>query len=118
MEGGTLTINGTIRVNPVIGNTLQVGDSIRIFTANKFMGTPTIENIDGIEWDDSRIAEGLLFVKTIDTAIKPQIANGKSQKSGIFDLNGRRLSKAQKGITIVKKVMSDGSVKTEKVIVK
>ena len=36
----------------------------------------------------------------------------------IFDLNGRRLSKAQKGITIVKKVMSDGSVKTEKVIVK
>ena len=36
----------------------------------------------------------------------------------LFDLNGRRLSKAQKGITIVKKVMSDGSVKTEKVIVK
>ena len=36
----------------------------------------------------------------------------------IFDLNGRRLSKAQKGVTIVKKVMSDGSVKTEKVIVK
>ena len=86
---GTLTINGTIRIQPVIGNTLQVGDSIRIFTASKFMGTPTIENIDGIEWDDSRIAEGLLFVKTIDTAIKPQIANSKSQKSGIFDLNGR-----------------------------
>ena len=36
----------------------------------------------------------------------------------LFDLNGRRLSKSQKGITIVKKVMSDGSIKTEKVIVK
>lgn len=36
----------------------------------------------------------------------------------LFDLNGRRLGKAQKGITIVKKVMSDGSIKTEKVIVK
>ena len=36
----------------------------------------------------------------------------------LFDLNGRRVAKAQKGITIVKKVMSDGSVKTEKVIVK
>ena len=36
----------------------------------------------------------------------------------IFDLNGRRLTKAQKGITIVKKVMSDGSIKTDKVIVK
>ena len=36
----------------------------------------------------------------------------------LFDLNGRRVMKAQKGINIVKKVMSDGSVKTEKVIVK
>ena len=36
----------------------------------------------------------------------------------LFDLNGRRLGKAQKGVTIVKKVMSDGSIKTEKVIVK
>lgn len=36
----------------------------------------------------------------------------------LFNLNGRRLSKAQKGITIVKKVMSDGSIQTEKVIVK
>ena len=36
----------------------------------------------------------------------------------LFDLNGRRVAKAQKGLTIVKKVMSDGSVKTEKVIVK
>ena len=36
----------------------------------------------------------------------------------LFDVNGRRLSKAQKGITIVKKVMSDGSIQTEKVIVK
>ena len=36
----------------------------------------------------------------------------------LFDINGRRVAKAQKGITIVKKVMSDGSVKTEKVIVK
>lgn len=36
----------------------------------------------------------------------------------LFDINGRRVMKAQKGISIVKKVMSDGSVKTEKVIVK
>ena len=36
----------------------------------------------------------------------------------LFDLNGRRLSVARKGITIVKKHMSDGTVKTEKVVVK
>ena len=36
----------------------------------------------------------------------------------LFDLNGRRLTKAQKGITIVRKLMSDGSVKTEKIVVR
>lgn len=34
----------------------------------------------------------------------------------LYDLNGRRLTKAGKGLVIVKKVMSDGSVKTEKVV--
>jgi hypothetical protein len=36
----------------------------------------------------------------------------------LININGRRVVKAQKGINIVKKVMSDGSIKTEKVIVK
>ena len=34
----------------------------------------------------------------------------------LFDLNGRSINKSQKGITIVKKVMSDGTIKTEKVV--
>ena len=36
----------------------------------------------------------------------------------LYDLNGRRVLKAQKGITIVKKQMSDGTIRTEKVVVK
>ena len=36
----------------------------------------------------------------------------------LFDLNGRQVLKAQKGITIVRKVMSDGTIRTEKVVVK
>jgi hypothetical protein len=48
------------------------------------------------------------------TVAKP----AKALRNELFDLNGRRVAKAQKGLTIVKKVMSDGSVKTEKVIVK
>ena len=48
------------------------------------------------------------------TVAKP----AKALRIELFDLNGRRVAKAQKGLTIVKKVMSDGSVKTEKVIVK
>jgi len=34
----------------------------------------------------------------------------------LYDLNGRRVTKAQKGLTIVKKLMSDGTIKTQKVV--
>ncbi len=34
----------------------------------------------------------------------------------LYDLNGRRVNKAGKGIVIIKKLMNDGSVKTEKVV--
>lgn len=34
----------------------------------------------------------------------------------LYDLNGRRITTARKGLVIVKKYMSDGTVKTEKVI--
>ena len=36
----------------------------------------------------------------------------------LYDLNGNRITTARKGIVIVKKIMSDGSVRTEKVIKK
>jgi hypothetical protein len=87
---GTLTINGTIRIEPVSSNTLAVGDSIRLWSnVTKFVGTPTIEGTNGIEWDASRISEGLLFVKSIATGIKPQIADTKTQIGNIYDLRGR-----------------------------
>jgi hypothetical protein len=34
----------------------------------------------------------------------------------VYDLNGRRVIKANKGLQIVKKQMSDGSVRVEKVV--
>jgi len=34
----------------------------------------------------------------------------------LYDLNGRRISKATKGLNIIKRQMSDGSVKTDKVV--
>ena len=58
-------------------------------------------------------AQALAGIETLDTP-----AAAKVRAIQLFDLNGRRLGKAQKGVTIVKKVMSDGSIKTEKVIVK
>ena len=40
----------------------------------------------------------------------------KVRSLAVYDLNGRRLVNAKKGINIVKKVMSDGTVKTTKVV--
>jgi autotransporter-associated beta strand protein len=92
---GTLTINGTIRIEPVSSNTLAVGDSIRLWSnVTKFVGTPTVEGTNGIDWDDSRISEGLLFVKSIATDIKPQFADVKSQIGNIYDLRGRLVRKS------------------------
>ena len=36
----------------------------------------------------------------------------------LYDLNGRRITTARQGVVIVKKIMSDGSVRTEKVVKK
>ena len=86
---GTLTINGTIRVMPNSSNTLVVGDSIKLWSGvTKFVGSPIIENNDGIEWDDSRISEGLLFVKSIATDISSPVTL-HSSPFAIYDLNGR-----------------------------
>ena len=41
----------------------------------------------GITWDTSRISEGLLFVKSIDTGISSIISD--QQPANIYDLNGR-----------------------------
>jgi hypothetical protein len=60
-----LTINGTIRIILNPSNTLQEGDSIRIFRANSLEGTPKFDFQDGAVWDTSRIAEGLLFLISI-----------------------------------------------------
>ena len=58
-------MNGTIQVNLIPSHSLAAGDSIRIFEAKSFTGNPQFdlpEIGNGLEWDTSRISEGLLFV--------------------------------------------------------
>ncbi|MGI6222226.1 MAG: choice-of-anchor J domain-containing protein [Prevotella sp.] len=64
-----------------------------------------------------------VFVKTNDryntdgiNTVKTQ--NGNVVSRSFYDLNGRKLSSPVKGINIVKSVYSDGTVKTQKLIVK
>lgn len=52
------------------------------------------------------------------TGIDGTEAQAKVRAIQLYDLNGNRITTARKGIVIVKKIMSDGSVRTEKVIKK
>jgi hypothetical protein len=53
--------------------------------------------------------------KQIDDGVETA-KTAKVRSIAVYDLNGRRVVKANKGINIVKKVMSDGTVKTQKVV--
>lgn len=57
------------------------------------------------------------YANAVATSID-ETAAPKVRALQVYDLNGRRMIKANKGLQIVKKQMSDGSVRVEKVIVK
>ena len=89
---GKLTMNGTIRIKLSATCKLQVGDSIRVWTAGEFAGSPIIEEMnDGITWDASRINEGLLFVADIATGIKSTARENDS--NDIYDIKGQLIRK-------------------------
>ena len=53
----------------------------------------------GITWDTSRISEGVLVVKDIETGIW-SIENGELTIDKYYDLNGRRVLPTGKGVYI------------------
>ena len=64
-------------------------------------------------------AESFDYGKAYDdfvAGINENIASDKVRAIELYDLNGRRITKAQKGLVIVKKVMSDGTIRTQKVV--
>ncbi len=67
-------------------------------------------------------ADGFDYGKAYDQILagvdETVATTAKVRAMQIYDLNGRRISKGQKGIVIVKKMMSDGSTRVEKVVVK
>lgn len=66
-------------------------------------------------------ASGYDYAKAYEdvlTGVDAANTNAKTVSIQVYDLNGRRLYNAQKGINIVRKQMSDGTIRTEKVVVK
>ena len=94
-----LTFNGTISITPSATHTLQVGDSIRIWTANSMTGTPSFDMQGDVLWDTSRISEGLLFVTGINLGIE-DVKTTRRDDDTYFDLRGRKINSRQmpKGI--------------------
>jgi len=84
----TLTIDGTIVIQPAEGNTLKVGDEIRLWSEGVTLkGTPKFDMKDGILWDTSRISEGVLVVSGIETGINSALAD--TDPCNVYDLKGR-----------------------------
>lgn len=86
-----LTLNGTLAVFLRSSYVPMAGDSIRVFEAQAFQGTPTLSLpslADRLEWDTSRLAEGLLFVRVADNITRPS-AIGPASPQDIYNLRGQ-----------------------------
>lgn len=107
--GGTLTLNDSVVVNLSDRYAPAVGDSIVLWTANKFSGKPKVSLPalpDGMMWDSSALAaaNGVLKI-AVNTGIYGVNADGTSRRL-IFTLDGRRvnedLNRLPAGVYVVK----------------
>lgn len=99
-------------------------------------------DIEGIEVTDGKLTVGFCygpgsqaFINDVEITLTAPVAGhnyaedyknftdlvetaktAKVRAIEMYDLNGRRVSSARKGLVIVKKIMSDGTVKTTKVV--
>lgn len=84
------------------------------FNAISVQMAGTVEGFDYAAAYAEAKAEYDAFVSGIEgTVITPDVVAFE-----LYDLNGRRINKAQQGVVIIKKYMTDGTVVTEKVIKK
>jgi len=68
-----------------------VGDEVRLWPATtKLSGTPQVDNYGGIVWDTSRLSEGVLVVKGIDTGIMANSQQPTADNQKVYDLSGRQ----------------------------
>ena len=84
-----LTMNGTLRVTLADNYQLNVGDQIRVWEATTFMGTPVLDLPAGIEWDTTRISEGILTVVATETEGIADVSVSHDHPADIYDVSGR-----------------------------
>lgn len=94
-----LTINGTLSL--FFTYEPKVGDELRLWrNVSSFAGSPIIvcENYN-VEFDESRLSEGVLVVKSVATGIKGVHAD--AEDNGVrYNIGGQRVNDNAKGIII------------------
>ena len=106
---GYVVCSGTIEGIEVLDGELTVGFSFGT-GSQAFLNDVEIRMtspVDGHNYatDYEKIMTGVDTAKT-----------AKVRAIEMYDLNGRRINSARKGLVIVKKLMSDGTIKTQKVV--
>lgn len=96
---GKLTMNGTIEIylgSKALQN-LKPGDEVQLWEATSFMGNPSFLFPDGVEFDTSRISEGILIVTGADgiSNVRHDFADGV-----MYNLQGARVGADYHGIVI------------------
>lgn len=99
-----LTMNGTISVFLSSSYTPAAGDSIRVWEAESFSGSPTFDLPDlgeSLAWDTSRISEGLLFI-TVSSGIDAVLDEMREHGSDVYNASGqlvRRNARTLEGLS-------------------
>ena len=89
-------MNGTVEVNLLASYTPKEGDTVNLWTATSFTGTPQLllpELTPGLKWDTSKVAEGVLTVVSDPTAIEVVAGDAASQTNDIYNLRGQLVRK-------------------------
>ena len=108
-EGNSLTIGFRTDGNQL--NNLE-------YTNGQGTGWFKIDNVH-LTWESETVPASVAAIKNeIETAITSSNKSLKLMGQQFYTADGVKLSAPQKGINIVKNMMSDGSVKTTKVLVK
>lgn len=76
-----------------------------------------IKNGDGINENEDIMQIYDFSIFTESSGIKSNVSNATAVATEIFSINGIRLQHAQKGVNIIRTTYSDGTIKTNKIIV-
>ena len=104
---GSLSVENLVVTDGILTIGVNAGPSSHtFFNEVRLVITNAIEGVD----------YGSLYQEVVDGV--EDVKAEQVRAIQLYDLNGRRITTARQGVVIVKKIMSDGSVRTEKVVKK